>query len=75
MAISLKAARVDAKLTQEQAAEAIGVTQNTISRWENGVSVPNYKHIPSICKAYGKSYDDIIFLPSDYALSVNEEGK
>lgn len=72
MAVSLRAARVNAKMTQEQAAEAIGVRQNTISRWELGTSVPSGKFIPKICKAYGMHYDDIIFLHSDYALSVSE---
>lgn len=72
--MSLRAARVDAKLTQGQAAKAIGVRQNTISRWEIGENVPSAKYIPKICKAYGKHYDEIIFLHSDSALSVNEEG-
>ena len=68
MAISLRAARVDANLTQEQAAEAIGVRQNTISRWELGTSVPSGKYIPKICEVYGKHYDDIIFLRSDFVV-------
>lgn len=34
----IKNARIKAKLTQEQAAEALGVSRQTISNWENGVS-------------------------------------
>ena len=34
--ISLKAARVNAGLTQEQAARAIGKTKQTIVNWEAG---------------------------------------
>ena len=68
MAISLRAARVNAGLTQEQAAKAIGVSPNTVSRWELGISAPHYKHLSKICKVYGlKSYDDIIFLPKNNA--------
>jgi DNA-binding XRE family transcriptional regulator len=68
MAMTLRAARVNVDMTQAQAAEAIGVTQNTIYRWENGISVPNFKYIPKICKAYKlNSYDDIIFLPTNNA--------
>ena len=38
MQISLKAARVNADLTQEQTAELIGKTKQTIVNWENGVT-------------------------------------
>ncbi|WP_338061407.1 helix-turn-helix transcriptional regulator [Angelakisella massiliensis] len=34
----LKGARISAKLTQEQAAQALGVSRQTISNWENEVS-------------------------------------
>ena len=68
MAMSLKAARVNANLTQEQAAKTIGVSTNTVSRWELGISAPHYKHLANICKAYGlTSYDEIIFLPRNNA--------
>lgn len=68
MTISLKAARVNANLTQEQAGKAIGVSTNTISRWELGVSAPHYRYFSSICETYGlKSYDEIIFLPKNNA--------
>lgn len=68
MAMTLRAARVNVGLKQTEAAEAIGVTQNTIYRWENGISMPNLKHIPNICKTYKlNSYDDIIFLPTNNA--------
>ena len=40
MAITLKAARVNVGMTQEEAAKRIGVTANTISRWELGISAP-----------------------------------
>lgn len=32
----IKNARVDAQLTQEQVAETLGVSRQTISNWENG---------------------------------------
>jgi len=34
----IKNARIDAQLTQEQVAEALGVSRQTMSNWENGVS-------------------------------------
>ena len=36
--ISLAAARVNANMTQEQAAAAINVSKSTINSWENGKS-------------------------------------
>ena len=75
MAISMKAARVNAELTQVEAAKIIGVAPNTISRWEKGISSPTVKYIRPIVEAYGlKSYEDIIFLPIDNAKSVKENG-
>lgn len=73
MGITLKAARVNAGLTQAQAAKKIGVEANTISRWELGTSFPQGRYIDKICEVYGRSYDEIIFLPSNYALSVKGE--
>ncbi len=36
--ISLAAARVNAKMTQKQVAEKMGVSKQTIINWEKGVS-------------------------------------
>ena len=64
MKMTLKAARVNAGLTQEEAAKSIGVTKNTIYRWEIGVSSPPFKRLHTICEVYGvDSLDDLIFLP------------
>lgn len=70
MAISMRAARVNAELTQAEAAKIIGVSSNTISRWEKGITSPTFKYIRPIVEAYGlKSFEDIIFLPTDNANS------
>ena len=68
MAMTLRAARVNANLTQEQAAKLMGVSANTVSKWEIGKATPNIKRIPIICETYGlNGYDDIIFLPDNNA--------
>lgn len=41
----IKNARIQAKLTQQQAAEAIGVSRQTISNWENGKTYPDIKSV------------------------------
>ena len=67
MPISLKAARVNAGYTQEEAARLIGVTSDTLSNWERGLSYPNVIHLRSILEKYNVRYDDLIFLPKDNA--------
>lgn len=64
MAITLKAARVNKSLTQKQAAESLGITQRTLSAWENGESFPDVEKIRRLEALYGVSYADIIFMPS-----------
>ena len=44
--ISLAAARVNARMTQQQVAEKMGVSKQTIINWEKGKVVPG---IPEIC--------------------------
>ncbi len=74
MKLSLKAARVNKGLTQKEAAEKIGVTEDTIGNWERGKSYPDALHLKVIEKVYEVSYDDIIFLPRNHALSVRKAG-
>ena len=38
-------------LTQEQLAEMLGVSNKTISKWENGKCMPDYGIIQSLCEA------------------------
>lgn len=75
MALTLKAARVNRGLTQDKAAVLIGVSTNTISKWESGKTFPSTKWLPKIEQVYGIRYDDIIFLPKNYALSVIKSDK
>jgi transcriptional regulator with XRE-family HTH domain len=62
--ITLKAARVNAGLTQKQAATALGVSNCTLLNWEKGISMPKANHIDAICDLYKVTYDMLIFLPS-----------
>ena len=38
-------------LTQEQLAETLGVSNKTISKWENGKCMPDYRVIQKLCEA------------------------
>lgn len=63
MAITLEAARVNAGYKQKEAAEKLGITPETLSRWEKGKSFPNVEQITAIEKLYNTTYADIIFCP------------
>lgn len=65
MKLTLKALRINKNLTQEEVGKKLGVTKDTISRWENAKSFPNVKQIKEIEKLYNVTYDDIIFLPNN----------
>ncbi len=62
MKVSLKAARINANLQQDQVANKIGVDRTTIGKWENGKSAPSAPQFIRLCGLYGVSVDDI-FLP------------
>jgi len=45
--------------TQENLAEALGVTSQAVSRWESGGSYPDMNLIPSIANYFGVSIDEL----------------
>lgn len=50
--ISIKAARVNAGLTQRQAAKRLGIAYQTLSKYESGVSVPRLDMLEKMAKLY-----------------------
>ena len=63
--ISLASARVNAGLSQKKAAVTLGVSNKTLSKWENGESYPDALQIEKICELYSVPYDNIKFLPDN----------
>ena len=43
--------RKEQNLTQEQLSEQLGVSNKTISKWENGKCMPDYSLIQKLCEA------------------------
>ena len=43
--------RKEQNLTQEQLAEQLGVSNKTVSKWENGKCMPDYSIIQKLCDA------------------------
>ena len=61
--ITLKAARINAGLTQGDVATELGVSLSTIKNWEKGITFPTQPQIDNLCNLYGVPYDALNFLP------------
>ena len=62
IAEKLCALRLERGMTQEAFAAAIGVSNKTVSKWENGTSEPDVSAIRAIAEFYGVSLDYIFSL-------------
>lgn len=58
--IKIKNARIKARLTQEQAAEALGVSRQTISNWENNKTYPDIVSVVKMSDLYNISLDHLL---------------
>ena len=65
--ISLKAARVNAELTQDEAAIKIKKTKQTIVNWENGVTEIKYKDLVALSQLYD--------MPLEYIRLPDKKGR
>ena len=50
-------------LTQEALADRLGVTYQSISRWENGTTYPDLELIPSIAEELSVTVDELLGMP------------
>ena len=57
----MKAARINANLTQAEMASRLGVTKKTIGSWESGKTKPKLDKVEPICSLLGVGYDDIVW--------------
>lgn len=55
---NLKKFRMAKNMTQENAAEKLGVNSQTVSRWECGTTLPDVLMLPALAKLYGVTVDD-----------------
>ncbi|MDO5416995.1 MAG: helix-turn-helix transcriptional regulator [Lachnospiraceae bacterium] len=56
----LKENRIRCKMTQEFVAEAIGVSRQAVSKWENGTSDPSTSNLIALSQLYGISAEELI---------------
>lgn len=60
LASNIQKFRKESKLTQEQLAEALGVTFAAVSKWERGVATPDLELIATMANLFGISVDKLI---------------
>ena len=54
--------RFKAGLTQEQLADKLGIGAQSVSKWENAVSMPDISALPLLAEIFGVSIDDLFDL-------------
>ena len=57
---NLKALRVSRGLSQAQTAELLGVSKQSVSRWENGVTCPDITLLPALASFYETTVDGLL---------------
>ena len=65
---SLFNARKNKGLTQEETAGKLGVSRQTVSKWETGETLPDIRQAKRLAVLYGVSLDELI----DFDISVRE---
>lgn len=58
-AANLRKLRLEKNLTQEQIAEKLGVSAQSVSRWETSATLPDVMLLPEIARLYGVLVDDL----------------
>ena len=56
----LRENRMRCKMTQEFVAEAVGVSRQAVSKWENGTSDPSTANLIALAKLYGVSPEELL---------------
>lgn len=59
--ISLAAARVNAEMTQEEVAKAMGVTKQTVVNWEKSRTEIDHSQAKKLSKLYNMPLNNIFF--------------
>ena len=57
---NLKKIRILKKLSQEDLAEKVNVSRQSISKWENGDSYPTMNNLLALCKIFHCKINDLV---------------
>lgn len=60
--------RIGAGMTQEQLATKLGVSAQSVSKWENEITMPDISLLPDIAETFGVSIDELFDLTAEQKL-------
>lgn len=58
----IRALRFKADMTQEQLADKLGIAAQSVSKWENGATMPDITTLPLLAEIFGVTIDDLFDL-------------
>ncbi|MBE6144540.1 MAG: helix-turn-helix transcriptional regulator [Firmicutes bacterium] len=70
---NLRKIRKNKKMSQEQLAEKVNVTRQSVSKWENGESYPEMNNILELCKIFNCKINDLVHNDMSDITSLDEE--
>ena len=70
---NLRQLRKSKKMSQEQLAEKVNVTRQSVSKWENGEAYPEMNNILELCKIFNCNINDLIHTDMTDISSLDEE--
>lgn len=76
IADNIQRTRLAIGFTQEQLAEHVGVSRQTIAKWESGETSPDLEHAAALAEALNTTVDGLVnFDGSDFGLGAPPRGK
>ena len=70
---NLRKIRKSKKMSQEQLAEKMNVTRQSVSKWENGESYPEMNNIFELCKVLNCKLNELVYPDMSDISSLDEE--
>ena len=64
----IKQLRQKASMTQEQLGASLGISAQSVSKWENGVTMPDIALLPLLSGVLGVTIDEIFDLTTEQRL-------
>ena len=70
---NLRQIRKSKKMSQEELAEKVNVSRQSVSKWENGESYPEMNNILELCKIFNLKINDLVHTDMSDISSLDEE--
>ena len=70
---NLKRIRKDKKMSQEQLAEKVNVSRQSVSKWETGEAYPEMNNILELCKIFNCKINELVHADMSDISSLDEE--